>query len=110
MEMDNTVLTNEPYLVQGFITCTYDTLVSVFGKPTEITNKKAVWFIGGESNTTIVGKSGKLETDVIYDRTDWSIYGLGENNKSFHIVRDMMNEKLGTLSKYLTRYDIVRFF
>lgn len=100
----------EPELqVQGFVKCTYDTLVDTLGAPSELSEKKAVWNIEGQP-IKIIGKTLGTDDFYVYDITDWGIFGVGENNDSVTMVKSILDSKLGSLSKYVTRYDILRYF
>ena len=95
--------------LQGFITCSYDTLCEVFGEP-----------IGGDGHKTRAEWEGKTsdgtvftiydwkESQPIGDVTNWHIGG--RDTKSVQAIHDIVNETLGEQAKYTTRLETIRTF
>lgn len=77
---------------QGNITCSYDTLVEVFGEPTEGDGYKTQAEWTGKSGDTVFTIYDWKENQDIYDVTDWHIGG--HNSKSVELVRQIIREKL----------------
>ena len=95
--------------LQGYITCSYDTLVEVFGEPTgngDGYKVQAEW-VGRSGGTTFTIYDWK-EDQEIYDVTEWHIGGTGQN--AVEVVHNIVKEKLGDTAKYAVRFDQLRWF
>lgn len=89
--------------LQGYITCSYDTLVEVFGEPTgngDGYKVQAEWC--GKSGDTVFTIYDWKEEQEIYDVTDWHIGGHGHT--AVEVVQNIVNEKIGDTAKYIVRF------
>lgn len=95
--------------LQGYITCSYDTLCEVFGEPTDNGDGykvRAEWI--GKSDDTVFTIYDWKEDQNIYDVTNWHIGG--HSHKSVEVVRNIVNERLGNATKYAVRFDRLRWY
>lgn len=94
--------------LQGYITCSYDTLRQIFGEPMGGDGYKtqAEW-VGKSGNTVFTIYDWKEEQNV-YDVTDWHIGGTGHN--AVEVVHNIVKERLGDTAKYAVRFDQLRWF
>jgi hypothetical protein len=95
--------------LQGFITCSYDTLCEVFGEPIggDGYKTRAEWE-GKTSDGTVFTIYDWKERQPIGDVTDWHIGG--RDTKSVQAIHDIVNETLGEQAKYTTRLETIRTF
>ena len=94
--------------LQGYITCSYDTLVEVFGEPSNGDGYKTQAEWTGKSGDTVFTIYDWKEDQSIYDVTDWHIGGHGRS--AVETVHNIVNESLGGKAKYATRFDLLRWF
>ena len=95
--------------LQGFITCSYDTLCEVFGMPMNGDGYKtrAEWE-GKTSDGTVFTIYDWKEEQRIGDVTNWHIGGRDSN--SVRVVHEIVNDSLGEYAKYATRFETFRIF
>ena len=89
--------------LQGYITCSYNTLVEVFGEPMgngDGYKVQAEW--AGKSGNTVFTIYDWKEDQEIYDVTDWHIGGHGHS--AVEVVQNIVQEKLGDTAKYAVRF------
>ena len=88
--------------LQGYITCSYDTLVEVFGEPMEGDGYKtqAEWV--GKLGDTVFTIYDWKENQDSFDVTDWHIGGHGHT--AVEVVQNIINEKIGDTAKYIVRF------
>ncbi len=94
--------------LQGYITCSYDTLVEVFGEPMEGDGYKTQAEWTGKSGDTVFTIYDWKEDQDIYDVTDWHIGGHGLS--AVEVVHNIVNDRLGGKAKYAVRFDLLRRF
>lgn len=94
--------------LQGYITCSYDTLVEVFGEPMEGDGYKTQAEWAGKSGDTVFTIYDWKEEQDIYDVTDWHIGGYGLS--AVEVVHNIVNDRLGGKAKYAVRFDLLRRF
>lgn len=94
--------------LQGYITCSYDTLVEVFGEPSNGDGYKTQAEWTGKSGDTVFTIYDWKENQGIYDVTDWHIGGHGRS--AVEVVHSIVNDRLGGISKYAVRFDLLRRF
>jgi len=95
--------------LQGYITCSYDTLVEVFGEPNgsgDGYKVQAEWL--GKSGDTVFTIYDWKEHQDIYDVTDWHIGGTGHS--AVEVVHNIVRERLGDTAKYAVRFDQLRWY
>ena len=91
--------------LQGFITCSYNTLCEVFGDPTggDGYKTRAEWE-GKTSDGTVFTIYDWKESQPIDDVTQWHIGGRDDN--AFRVVGEIVNEVLGERAPHATRFEI----
>ena len=95
--------------LQGYITCSYDTLVEVFGEPNgsgDGYKVQAEWM--GKSGDTVFTIYDWKENQDIYDVTEWHIGGMSKD--SVEVVHWIVYQKLGDTAKYAVRFDKLRWY
>lgn len=95
--------------LQGFITCSYDTLCEVFGMPMDGDGYKtrAEWE-GKTTDGTVFTIYDWKEELPIGDVTDWHIGGRDTN--ALFVVREIVHQSLGERAKYATRFESAKLF
>lgn len=94
--------------LQGYITCSYDTLREIFGEPTSGDGYKTQSEWVGQSGNTVFTIYDWKESQSVYDVTNWHIGGT--NHDAVDVVHKIVKERLGDLSKYAVRFDQLRVF
>lgn len=94
--------------LQGYITCSYDTLVQVFGEPSDGDGYKTQAEWAGKSNDTVFTIYDWKESQSPFDVTDWHIGGMTQ--KSVQVVHDIVRERLGDAAKFAARFELIRHF
>ena len=95
--------------LQGYITCSYDTLCEVFGEPIggDGYKTRAEWE-GKTSDGTVFTIYDWKESQPIGDVTNWHIGG--RDTKSVQVIHDIVNDSLGERAKYVTRFDQIKWY
>jgi hypothetical protein len=95
--------------LQGFITCSYDTLCEVFGMPIggDGYKTRAEWE-GKTSDGTVFTIYDWKESQPIGDVTNWHIGG--RDTKSVEVIHNIVNESLGDRAPHATRLETFRTF
>lgn len=95
--------------IQGFITCSYDTLCQVFGEP-----------VSGDGYKTRAEWNGKTSDGIVFTIYDWkerkgigdvTNWHIGGNDLSaVEAVQNIVKNNLGDLSAYAVKFDLIRWF
>jgi len=95
--------------LQGYVTCSYDTLREVFGEPKTGDGYKvrAEWE-GRTSDGIVFTIYDWKEEQPIYEVTEWSIGGYGK--AAVQAVHDIVNGTLGEHAPFAARFEIIRIF
>jgi len=94
--------------LQGYITCSYDTLCEVFGEPTNGDGYKTQAEWNGKLGETVFTIYDWKEHQDIYDVTDWHIGG--HSKDSVELVHKIVTDRLGDTAKYAVRLEQLRWF
>lgn len=95
--------------LQGFITCSYDTLCEVFGHPHGGDGHKtqAEWAVKTDDGTVFAIYDWK-ESQPVYEVTEWNVGG--KDGNAVAVLHQIVNERLDERAKYATRIETIRHF
>lgn len=95
--------------LQGYITCSYDTLCEVFGQPYGGDGYKtqAEWAIKTDDGTVFAIYDWKVNQPV-YEVTEWNIGG--KNANAVAALHQIVNAALDERAKYAVRIETLRYF
>lgn len=95
--------------LQGYITCSYDTLCEVFGQPEGGDGHKtqAEWAVKTDDGTVFAIYDWK-EHKPVYDVTEWNIGG--KTTQAVEALHTIVNAALDERAKYAVRIETLRHF
>lgn len=95
--------------LQGYITCSYDTLCEVFGQPYGGDGYKtqAEWLVKTDEGVVFAIYDWK-EHQPVYDVTEWNIGG--KTSEAVSALHTIIEQKLEEKAKYAVRIEKLRHF
>lgn len=89
----------------GVVYCSYDTLIECLGMPTQVKDSRhsrVEW----ETDEFKIS-DWQSDDELVYDNTKWFVYG---DSTAIFKAKEFIDNKLGSQAKYITRYEIIRYF